>query len=66
MQQEAAGQEVVHFHISWSERGLDWRVFTTAEEATNVAEDLVQPNESFTIERLGRACPRCSGGRKAY
>ena len=66
MQGAAVTQEVVHFHIHWSDSGLDWQVFATAEDAMNAARDLVLPGESFTIEEFGRACPRCSGGRKAY
>jgi hypothetical protein len=56
------GREVrmVHFHICWSDSKLDWQAFQTREEAITRAKELVLPDETYVIEELDGACPRCN------
>jgi hypothetical protein len=48
-----------HFHIRWSSGKLDWQRFVTYSDAEATAKELVQPNETFTIEEFHRNCPQC-------
>ena len=55
-----------HFHIRWSSTSrLDWKPFRTREEAEEVAKELVQPTETFTIEELNGKCKRCAASEKS-
>jgi hypothetical protein len=56
-----------HFHIRWSGGALDHEAFGTRAAAEASANDLVLPNERYTIEEYGDGCPRCSEltGKKA-
>jgi hypothetical protein len=56
---------MTHFHIRWSKpasktASLDWERFDTQEEAEASAKQLVLPGETYSIEELDRACPRCA------
>ena len=50
-----------HFHIKWKEKDrFDWERFETAAEATERAQQIVQPNETFSIEPFSNDdCPFC-------
>jgi hypothetical protein len=49
-----------HFHIHWSTQTKpDWEPFQKSSDATNRAQELVRPNESFRIEEFGEDCPVC-------
>ena len=50
----------LHFHIRWSGTTvLDWKAFKTRQEAETAARELVQKNETYTIEARLRDCERC-------
>ena len=50
-----------HFHIHWSSTdALDWQRFSTCEEASQRAQELVRPDETFTIEEYSTDCPFCN------
>ncbi len=53
---------MTHYHIRWVSFGtkLDWEAFRTREEAHSRADQLVQSNETFTIEQFDGNCPRCN------
>jgi len=48
-----------HYHIRWSDSSLDWKPFSTREEATKLAGQIKKRNESYTIEEFGDECQRC-------
>jgi len=49
-----------HYHIRWSGiEELDYEAFRTQQEAEAVAEQLLRPNETYTIEKRDQSCPRC-------
>ena len=50
---------MTHYHIRWSNARLDWEVFRTEYEAKAQAEELVQPDETYTVEQFNGDCPRC-------
>lgn len=57
---EPANGATVHFHIHWSTcEILDWQAFPSRASAEQCAHDLVQPDETFTIETRDETCPRC-------
>jgi hypothetical protein len=51
---------MTHFHIRWSNGKLDWQRFETQVEAESSANDLVLPEESFTLEQFDSECPVAS------
>jgi hypothetical protein len=40
----------MHYHIRWSDSKLDWKRFSTREEAAQAAKQLARPGERFTLE----------------
>jgi hypothetical protein len=48
-----------HYHIRWSGGKLDWEVFENEATATDAAEKLVRPSESYTIQGFDGDCPQC-------
>ena len=56
---------MLHYHIRWSDGQLDWQAYATEHEATNGAEELARPGETFTIVKFDGNCPRCAGLRRA-
>jgi hypothetical protein len=54
-----------HYHIQWSGRSsVDWQRFETAQEAGRLADELVGPDESYTIKEFTEdACPACERNR---
>jgi hypothetical protein len=57
----AATVEKTHYHIRWTRPSkLDWQPFSTPEEAKQIAEQLAGPGETYSIEKFGEACERCS------
>ena len=49
-----------HYHIRWSGRAeLDWECFATSADAQESAEQLVQSDETYTVEEHNESCPRC-------
>lgn len=73
---ESFHQQPIHFHIRWSTTEiLDWQAFENREAAEDCATDLLQQDETFTIEECNESCPHCRTGtvieidtylRKAY
>jgi hypothetical protein len=54
----------MHYHIRWSTKEvLDWEAFESRAEAEAAAQQLVQPDETYTIIERDESCPRC---RKAF
>lgn len=52
-----------HYHIRWCKQTgntLDWERFSTPEEAKDSAEQLVQPDEEYSIEQFDGDCPQCA------
>ena len=49
----------IHYHISWSDSVLDWKPFSTKEEATHLAGQIKKPNESYNIVERDQECERC-------
>jgi hypothetical protein len=57
--------QLPHYHIRWSGRTtLDWEHFSTRKEAEVRAKQLVQPDETFTIEEHDGTCLRCRDAMK--
>jgi hypothetical protein len=57
----------LHYHIHWSlKEHFDWQPFDTAAEARTVAASLVQSGETYFIECVGEACPRCAPDKTAF
>ena len=49
-----------HYHIRWPRADqLDWESFPTRVEAEARAEELVLPQETYTIEACDESCSRC-------
>ena len=40
----------MHYHIRWSDSKLDWKPFSTREEAEQTARQLARRGEAFTVE----------------
>lgn len=40
----------MHYHIRWSDSKLDWKPFSTREEAEQEARRLALRGETFTVE----------------
>ena len=40
----------MHYHIRWSDSKLDWKRFSTREEAEHAARRLARPGETFIVE----------------
>jgi hypothetical protein len=54
----------IHFHICWSHERIDWECFTSHTNAEERAQELVQPNETYSIESFnGHSCEQCRGFR---
>ena len=53
----------IHYHILWSNSSLDWKPFSTKEEATKVAGQIKKRNESFVIVERDDECERCKEWR---
>ena len=53
---------MTHYHIRWSEKGLDWESFDTIPDAELSGKKLVQSGETYTIEEHNGDCPRCRDG----
>lgn len=49
----------IHYHICWSDSSLDWKAFSTKEEATKLARKFKKPNERFVIVERDDECERC-------
>jgi hypothetical protein len=50
----------LHYHIRWSSSSLlDWQSFASREEAEIAAKELVQENETYTIETATIGCKPC-------
>jgi len=50
----------VHYHIRWSPSSvLDWEAFETSEDAVAAANQLVAPNETYTVEPAPEDCESC-------
>jgi hypothetical protein len=50
-----------HFHIRWlPTSALDWQRFDTQEEAETRANELVLPDETYTIELITGNCETCA------
>ena len=50
----------MHYHIRWSDSKLDWKRFSTSEEAERAAGRLVRLGETFTIEHVDdKTCMPC-------
>lgn len=48
---------IPHFHIHWTEKKrLDWERFDDPKAAVERANELVCPNETFTIEECSGKC----------
>jgi len=50
-----------HYHICWSQKGLDWEPFETHAESEKAAKQLASPGETFAIEEHGDGCSQCTG-----
>lgn len=50
---------MIHYHIHWSEKGLDWERFNTQREAEKAAKQLAHPDETYTVEEHDGGCPQC-------
>jgi len=49
-----------HFHIRWSSTSsLDWQRFQTRRDAILLADQLVRPGETYTVEEHSSSCPFC-------
>ena len=49
-----------HYHIRWLRADvLDWESFPTHGEAQARAEELVLPQETYTIGECDESCARC-------
>jgi hypothetical protein len=49
-----------HYHVRWSsDSSIDWKPFPTEEEATQLAEQIKKPNDSYTIVERDDECERC-------
>ena len=42
----------MHYHIRWSDSELDWKRFSTRQEAEQAARQLARPGETFTLEHV--------------
>src|SRR4051794_39868785 len=49
----------VHYHILWSNSTVDWKPFTTREEAEQFAESINPLKEVYTAVERGADCERC-------
>lgn len=49
----------IHYHICWSDSFLDWKAFSTKEEANDVAGKIKKPKESYVIVERGDECEGC-------
>lgn len=58
MMQQGDRQRKVHFHIRWPEK-LDWERFESEAEAAARAEEIVRPDETYSIEPFNGDCPAC-------
>ena len=55
----------MHYHIRWSDSKLDWKAFSTREEAEQTARQLVRLGETFTLELVDDGtCVACLKFRK--
>ena len=45
-----ATRKGMHYHIRWSDSKLDWKPFSTREEAEQAARRLARRGETFTVE----------------
>ena len=51
----------IHFHIRWSSTSeLDYDCFASREEAGRSAEQLVRPNETYSVEEFDDSCEKCA------
>lgn len=48
-----------HFHIRWSDSNVDWKAFSTSEEAQEIAESIKKKGESYSIEEYDGECEPC-------
>jgi hypothetical protein len=56
--------EQPHYHIRWTRPPkFDWQPFSTPEEAKQAAEQLVLQGETYSIEKFGVECERCTALR---
>jgi len=39
----------MHYYIRWSDSKLDWKPFSTREEAEQAARQMLRPGETFTV-----------------
>jgi hypothetical protein len=59
MENSVSVKSAIHYHIRWSGSSLDWKSFSTKEEATILADRIKKRNESFTIVQRDGDCERC-------
>jgi hypothetical protein len=48
-----------HFHIRWSNSKVDWKAFSTREEASEAAELIKIKDENYIIEQYAAECGPC-------
>lgn len=57
---------MAHHHIRWSGGILDWERFSTRAEAQASADQLMRPEETYSVEEYtDETCPNCSKWRAA-
>jgi len=53
-----------HFHIRWSNSKVDWKAFSTSEEARDVADLIKKGDESYIVEEYDAQCEPCRAFRR--
>jgi len=53
-----------HFHIRWSDSKVDWKAFSTSEEASEVAEHIKKKEETYIVEEHDGECEPCRAFRR--
>jgi len=49
-----------HFHIRWfGKDSLDWQRFQTRQDAITLANEVVRPGETYSVEEHSSDCPFC-------